>query len=161
MLKQHNEFETELVDLAKINLPFLDEPEHPRLKHYQHEHTKQWSKLIDSADAFIVVTSEYNYGFPAPLKNALDFLYSEWSYKPVALVSYGGVSAGTRSVQMLKQVFTAFKMMPLAESVNIPFFTRYLDEEGKFNADETLEQSANVMIKELAHWTEALKKMRT
>lgn len=160
ILKNHKEFEVELLDLGAINLPFLDEPEHPRLKQYQHEHTKQWSKTIDDADAFIVVTCEYNFGYPAPLKNALDFLYSEWNYKPVALVSYGGIAAGTRSVQMLKQVFAALKMMPLAESVNIPFFTRYLDQEEKFNADEPLENSANGMIKELGHWAGAMKQMR-
>lgn len=92
LAKQDERFQTELLDLAHINLPFMDEPNHPRLQQYQHEHTKKWSATIDAAEAFIIVLSEYNYGFPAPIKNALDFLFNEWKYKPVGLVSYGGVS---------------------------------------------------------------------
>src|ERR1700722_3170672 len=77
--KKRSEFETELLDLKKINLPFLDEPEHPRLKQYTRQSTKEWSRIIDASDAFIAVTPEYNYGYPAPLKNALDTLYKEWN----------------------------------------------------------------------------------
>jgi NAD(P)H-dependent FMN reductase len=90
------------------------------------------------------VTPEYNYGFPAALKNALDFLYKEWNYKPIGFVSYGGIAAGTRAVQMLKLVVSAQKMIPLTESVNIPFFTKYLDKEDNFIADEELIKSAMV-----------------
>jgi NAD(P)H-dependent FMN reductase len=158
--KQNPAFNTELLDLAAINLPFIDEPNHPRLKQYTHEHTKKWSKTIDEADAVIIVTCEYNYGYPAPLKNALDFLYQEWNYKPVAFVSYGGLAAGTRAVQQLKQVVTTLKMMPLTESVNIPFFTKHIDENGKFIPDATLSSSAEDVVKELLKWTEALATMR-
>ena len=157
---KHKEFFVEVLDLAKINLPFLDELHHPRLQKYEHEHTKNWSHQIDSADAFIVVTPEYNYGFPAALKNALDFLYNEWNYKPIGFVSYGGIAAGTRAVQMVKQVVSAQKMIPLNESVNIAFFTKYLDEQDNFIADDGLIKSANVMLIELAKWTEVLKSMR-
>ncbi len=157
---KHKEFLVEVLDLAEINLPFLDEIHHPRLQKYEHEHTRSWSRQIDSADAFIVVTPEYNYGFPAALKNALDFLYNEWNYKPIGFVSYGGVAGGTRAVQMLKQVVTAQKMMPLPESVNIPFFTKYLDEEDNFIADEGIIKCANIMLIEMVKWTEALKSMR-
>ena len=158
--KNHEQFNVELLDLAEINLPFLDEPAHPRLRKYEKQHTKDWSAKIDAADAYIVVTCEYNFGFPAPLKNAFDFLYQEWNYKPIAFVSYGGIAGGTRSVQMLKQVVTALKMMPLADSVNIPFFTKYLDEQGKFNADQIQEKALKEMLQELARWTESLKTMR-
>lgn len=160
MLTGQQSFVAELLDLKKINLPFLDEPEHPRLRHYHQEHTKQWSRIIDSADAFVFVTPEYNFGFPASLKNALDYLYQEWNYKPVAFVSYGGIAGGTRAVQMLKQVVTAQKMMPVSEAVYIPFFTRYMNEEGKFAGDEKLRVAAHIMLKELERWTKALKTMR-
>jgi NAD(P)H-dependent FMN reductase len=159
--KEHKEFEVEVLDLKEINLPFLDELEHPMLGHYHNEHTKQWSRTIGGADAFVVITCEYNFGYPAPLKNAIDFLYKEWNYKPIAIVSYGGVSAGTRSAQMLKQVFTGVKMMPLAESVNIPFFSRYINENEIFTGDEILEKSAHVMFNELAKWTKSFNEMRT
>jgi NAD(P)H-dependent FMN reductase len=99
----HGAFDVELVDLAEVALPFMDEPNHPRLRRYTHEHTKAWSARVDSADAFVFVTPEYNYGLTAPLKNAIDYLHFEWQHKPVGFVSYGGVAAGTRAVQMLKQ----------------------------------------------------------
>ncbi len=153
-------FEVTLLDLKEVNLPFLDEPEHPRLQHYKHEHTKRWSGIIDSADAYVIITCEYNFGYPAPLKNALDFVYKEWNNKPVAFVGYGGIAGGTRAVQMLKQVVTAQKMMPLAEAVYIPFFARFIDEAGVFQADETLKKSADAMMEALIPWTKALKYMR-
>ena len=141
--------EVKVIDLAAIELPFLDEPKHPRLKDYSMEHTKKWSIMIDEADAFIIVTPEYNFGYPAPLKNALDFLYQEWNNKPVAFVSYGGIAGGTRAVQQLKQVVTAQKMFPVLEAVHIPFFTKYMDANGKFNGDQTLARSAEDMLTEL------------
>lgn len=159
--KNNPAFEVTLLDLAIINLPFLDEPHHPRLNKYEKEHTRNWSILIDNADAFIVVTPEYNFGYPATIKNALDFLYNEWCYKPIAFVSYGGVAAGTRSVQMLKQVVTALKMMPIPESVNLPFFTKHINAHDVFVPDEEIVRSAEMMLTELAKWGEALKTMRT
>ena len=158
--KKHTEFNTELLDLAEINLPFLDEPNHPRFQKYEKEHTKKWSAQIAAADAFIFVMPEYNYGYPATLKNAIDFLYQEWLYKPVAFVAYGGIAAGTRSMQAIKQVVTAVKMVPVAEAVNVPFFTKYIDEQNKFTADEAIQRSAEGMLKELLKWTEALQPMR-
>lgn len=157
---KHPAFTTELLDLAVINLPFLDEPMMPRFKKYEHQHTKDWSAMIEPADAFVIVTSEYNYGFPATIKNALDFLLHEWEYKPVAFVSYGGISGGIRAVQMLKQVVTAMNMMPLAEAVHIPAFTKRINGQGKFNSDEGLDKSANLILDELNKWAMALKPMR-
>ena len=157
--KEQSEFNVELLDLAQINLPFLDEPEHPRFKRYQHQHTKDWSKKIDEADAFIIVTAEYNYGIPAPLKNALDFVYQEWNNKPVGIVSYGGLAAGTRCTQMLKLTLGSLKTIPLNESVNIPFFEKKI-VDGKFNADDILNKSADIMLTELLKWTKDLKGIR-
>ena len=154
-------FETSLLDLAEINLPFLDEPNHPKLQKYTHDHTKKWSATIADADAFIIVTPEYNYGFPAPLKNALDFLFNEWAFKPVGFVSHGGIAGGTRSMQMIKQVLSAMKMVPMVEAVNLPFFTRHIDDSGKFNADEGMNKAADSMLKELEKWAAPLKSMRT
>src|SRR5215210_7910577 len=136
LVKQTNRYNVELLDLAEINLPFMDEPAHPRLQQYKYEHTKKWSETIGAADAFIIVLAEYNFGFPAPIKNAIDYLFNEWKYKPVAFVSYGGVSGGLRSTQMLKQVVTALNMMPVVDQVNIPFFAKFIDEQDVFKADE-------------------------
>ena len=145
----HGAFAVELVDLADVALPFFDEANHPRLRRYEHDHTKAWSARIDAADAFVFVTPEYNYGYPAPLKNAIDFLHFEWQHKPVGFVSYGGVAAGTRAVQQLKQVVTTLKMLPLFEAVSIPFHTQFIDEEGAVQANEVMEQAADAMLDEL------------
>ena len=153
-------FNVEVLDLAEINLPFIDEPDHPRFQKYTKEHTKQWSKTIDAADAFVFVIPEYNYSMPPTLLNAIDFLYKEWNYKPVGLVSYGGISGGTRSAQMCKQVITTVKMIPLSEAVSIPFFTKHIDENGKFNSNEDADKSAEGLLHELLKWTEILKPMR-
>ena len=155
----HGGFETRLVDLAEVNLPFLDEPEHPSTGRYAHEHSRQWSASVSEADAFVFVTPEYNYGMPATLKNALDFLYHEWAYKPVGFVSYGGTSAGTRSVQMTKQVVTTLRMYPIGATVAIP--TRQYVEGGELRADQGLDDAAASVLTELAATATALTPMRS
>src|SRR5665213_143965 len=145
--KKDTNFEVEVLDLEKINLPFLDEPQHPRLQEYTKEHTKIWSKKIDAADAFVFVFPEYNFSMPPTLSNAIDFLFKEWNYKPVGLVSYGGISGGLRAAQMSKLQITTVKMMPITEAVSIPFFEKHIDENGQFIAYEAAEQSANGLLK--------------
>ncbi|WP_417371602.1 NADPH-dependent FMN reductase [Gelidibacter japonicus] len=158
--KQHPDFEVELLDLKEIDLPLMDEPNHPRVQKYTKAHTKKWSKTIDSADSFVIVTPEYNFGYPATLKNALDYLSVEWSDKPMGFVSYGGISGGTRAVQELKLPITALGMMPIPQAVNIPFFAQFINDNDVFEANETLEKSANVMLTKLQNWAKALKNMR-
>ncbi len=104
---------------------------------------------------------EYNYGFTAPLKNAIDYLHAEWAYKPVGLVSYGGVAAGTRAAQMIKQVVTTLKMMPLLEAVSIPFVAQFLNDDGEIVPNEVMDGSADLMLRELLRWSDALKPLRT
>jgi NAD(P)H-dependent FMN reductase len=95
----------------------------------------------------------------APLKNAVDFLYSEWNYKAAGLVSYGGISGGLRAQQQAKQVLTAVRMMPVPESVSIPFVAQYL-KDGKLDPPEAAAQSAQAMLDELRKWTTALLSLR-
>ena len=160
--RRHAKFEVELVDLATFELPLLDEPRHPRLGHYEHEHTKRWSASVARADAFVFVTPEYDFGAPASLVNALQCLVNEWAYKPVGFTSYGGVSAGLRGVQMTKQVATALKMMPMAEAVAIPFFNQHIDAaSGTFDPGEVQATAAMVMLDELLRWAEALRALRS
>ncbi len=87
-------FEVELVDLADFHLPVFDEPAHPRLQKYEHEHTKRWAKSVESADAFLFVAPEYDYFPNAALVNALQYLSVEWAHKVAGIVSYGGASGG-------------------------------------------------------------------
>jgi|SRR5690242_4448510 len=157
----HPGYAVELVDLAVINLPMFDEPRHPRFRQYEHAHTRAWSAIVDRADCFVFVTPEYNYSGPPSLINAMDFVTQEWAYKPVGFVSYGGVSGGTRSVQMLKQTVTALKMMPMMEAVSIPFFAQHINKEtGVFDPGPTQEAPAQALLKELERWARALKPLR-
>jgi NAD(P)H-dependent FMN reductase len=156
----HGFFDVEVVDLAEVNLPMFDEPRHPRLRQYEHQHTRDWSATISRADAFIFVVPEYNYGFNAATKNALDYLNHEWRYKPAGFASYGGVAAGTRAVQMLKQVMTTLKMVPVFEAVNIPFVQQFLDADRRLAPNEIMTESATTMLDELARLAVALRPLR-
>jgi NAD(P)H-dependent FMN reductase len=159
--KAHSGFsEVELVDLAEVNLPFMNEPNHPRLAQYTHQHTRDWSAKVAEADAFVFVMPEYNYGYSAELKNAIDYLHNEWHYKPVGLVSYGGVAAGTRAAQMIKQVVTTLKMTPLFEAVSIPFVRQFIDDEDNLVPNDVMTASAKAMFDELVRMSDALRPLR-
>jgi NAD(P)H-dependent FMN reductase len=158
--KQHAAFQVEVIDLAEVNLPFFDEPRHPRLGDYAHDHTKAWSKTVIRGDAYVFVTPEYNYGFNAVLNNALDYLSSEWAFKPALIVSYGGVSAGTLAAQMLKQVLAALRMI-VAGDVNIPFVSQLQKADGSIDANGILNQSAQTMLDELLRVAERTTSLRT
>ncbi|MFQ6142062.1 NADPH-dependent FMN reductase [Streptomyces seoulensis] len=152
--------EVEVVDLAEVNLPFMNEPHHPRLGRYTHQHTRDWSAKVAEADAFVFVMPEYNYGYNAELKNAIDYLHNEWKYKPVGLVSYGGVSAGTRAAQMIKQVVTTLKMTPVFEAVSLPFVQQFLDDDKRLTPNDVMTGSAKAMLDELVRVTDALRPLR-
>jgi NAD(P)H-dependent FMN reductase len=156
----HGGFDVSVVDLAAVDLPMLDEPDHPRLRRYRHEHTKNWSATIDPADAFVFITPEYNHGYPAALKNAIDYLHEEWASKPVGFVSYGGVAAGTRAVGQLQQVITAVRMLPIGQAVNIPFHPQFFDDEGRLQPNEIMEQAAVAMLDELVRTEAVLRPLR-
>jgi NAD(P)H-dependent FMN reductase len=158
--RAHGKFDVELVDLKEVNLPLLDEPEHPRLRKYKNAHTKAWSARVAAADAFLFVVPEYNYGMPPALLNALDYLFHEWHYKPAGMVSYGGISGGLRSAQMTRQMLTALRIMPIPEGVAIPFFKNLIDAEGRFTGGELQETASTAMLGELARWAEALAPLR-
>jgi len=154
-------FDIEMVDLLEVNLPVFDEPIHPRLGQYIHQHTKIWSEQINRADAYVMVIPEYNYGYNSATKNAIDYLHNEWAYKALGFVSYGGVAAGTRAVQALKQVVTTLRMVPVFESVNIPFVAQFVDDEGVVRPNEIMTQAAALMLTELDRWTEPLRMIRS
>src|SRR5690606_26740662 len=158
--RSHGAFDVQLVDLAEVNLPLHDEPKHPRLRQYEHEHTRRWSALIERADAFVFVTPEYNHSFGAALKNALDYLNQEWRDKPAGIVSYGGVSGGTRALVALRPVLAVLGMPSVPTAVNVPFVAQRLNERREFVPDEPTVKGADAMLDELARWTEAMRLVR-
>ena len=133
-----------LIDLAEVDLPFFDEPHPPMMGSYTHAHTKAWAKQVAELDGFIIVTAEYNHGYPAPLKNALDHLYAEWGGKPVGFVSYG-VAGGTRAVEQLIPVTVQLNMIPLGGQVNLHIFTQ-MDEQGNFLPTERDEEAVANLV---------------
>jgi NAD(P)H-dependent FMN reductase len=158
---KHGGFEVDLTDLAEVDLPLLDEANHPRLAQYSNQHTKDWSARVASADAIVFVLAEYNHSFTAAAKNAIDYLHNEWQYKPVGLVSYGGVAAGTRAAQAIKPVLLAVKAIPLVEAVPIPFVQQFLNDEQEILPNELMENSAKLMFDELGRWSTALSTLRS
>ncbi len=142
----------ELVDLADWNLPLLDEPIPPKAGMYQHDHTKRWSSKIAEADGYVIMTPEYNHGYPASLKNALDYLYHEWTGKSVAFVSYG-MGGGQLAVRQLYQAVTELQMQPLPKQVAIVFEHGMFDERHQLlDADRSLAKyvdAANTLIQAL------------
>jgi NAD(P)H-dependent FMN reductase len=151
-------FQVEIVDLAEVDLPMLDEPHHPGARNYTQEHTRDFSATISRADAFVLVMPEYNHGYTAPVKNALDYLVHEWAHKPIGLVSYGGVSGGVRAVHALKPILTYLKMIPVHEGVIIPFVHSFIEGSGddrRFVPNEVAESSAEAMLASIAAWIPA------
>lgn len=159
--KENPNFDVELIDLGELNLPMMNEPNHPAMQKYEHEHTKAWSKKIDEADAFIFVTAEYNGNFPAPLHNAIEYLVKEWAYKAAGIVSYGGASAGMRAANNLKGYIPMFKLVPIPEMVNFPFFSKNINDEDILEVNEISLKAADNLLKEILKWTEVLKTLRS
>lgn len=108
----------DVVDLKKVNLPMLDEPHIPFTGLYTHSKTRKWSKLVQSYDGFIFLFPQYNWGYPAALKNAIDYLAKEWQGKPVSLVTFGG-HGGSQAQAAMRLVVTGLKMKQLAVNPQI------------------------------------------
>lgn len=156
----HGGFDVDILDLAEVNLPFFDEPNEPVDGIYVHQHTRDWSKRVDAVDAFVFVMPEYNHGFTAPLKNALDYLYREWHHKPVGFVSYGGIAGGTRAVQMIKNVVLDLKMIPVGNAIVIPRVAELFDDRGRLRSTDILGDGVDALLDELARMTDALSTVR-
>ena len=112
VIQQDSPLRYELLDLAEIGLPLLDEPLKAALQQYQHEHTRQWSRTVSSYSGFVFVFPQYNWGYPAALKNALDFLYHEWHDKPATVAGYG-TRGGNKGVAQLLGVLQGLHMRAL------------------------------------------------
>ena len=155
-LAAHPDLEIDFVDLAELALPFMDEPNHPRLHQYEHDHTKAWSARVTAADAFVFVTPEYNHGYAPALKNALDFLSREWFRKPISFISYGGVSAGTRGVVLLEPTLVNLGMVVTAARVELNFAAKQLNDDNEFEPTELQRASIAAIAAELGALSSAL-----
>ena len=159
--KKRSDAAFELVDIRDYNLPLLDEPIPPSMGKYSKPHTRSWATKIDSFDAYVFVTPEYNHAPSGALKNAIDYLYREWNNKAAAFVSYGGVSGGLRGVQMAKQALTSLNVMPIVPAVVLPNFASRIGPDGVFTSDDKTDAAAASVLTELARWEHALRTLRT
>jgi NAD(P)H-dependent FMN reductase len=163
-LESRGGIETRLLDLREFPLPFFDQPVPPAMPGrppYANEMVKKWTAEIARSDGFIFVTPEYNFGPPAVLKNALDWVYPEWNRKAVAFVSYGS-ALGARSVQQLRETAIELQLAPVRSSVHIPVATLWAHfKGGDVEAGlAELEVPAKSMIDDLLWWSAALKAAR-
>lgn len=153
-----DDFRVELVDLAEVNLPMYDEPIHPIRRDYVHEHTLNWSHMIDRADAYVFVIPEYNHSLNAAVKNAIDYLHWEWVHKPYGIVCYGGASMGLRAATALKPVLVQLNMTWCGD-VSIPLMTTPV-VDGIFEANDILVDASAKVLDELSSFAPLLKQLR-
>lgn len=152
----------ELIDLRDWPLPFYDEDTGASQLNgnYSHPEGKKWADTVAEADGYIFVTPEYNHGYSAVLKNALDYAYAEWIRKPGAFVSYGAAAGGSRAVEQLRQVIVELQMVPTRFGVHIVNIWSSFNDKGEFQSNEMYDKQLDTLLKDLSWWTQSLKKAR-
>ncbi len=148
-----DEFVVDLIDLAEIALPAV-------LPRHAPAPVRAYVGRIDIADAFVMVTPEYNHGYPASVKQAIDVAGREWAAKPVGFVSYGGISGGIRAVEQLRQVFPEVDAATVRRSVAFPRVWTLLDEHRRLRDSDFAEAAAEQMLDQLVWWGTALRTAR-
>jgi NAD(P)H-dependent FMN reductase len=152
--------EVDYVDLRSLNLPYFDEPLSPFSmydagKDYTHPEGKAWAQWVGQAEAFLIVTPEYNHGYPGVLKNALDWVGREWGDKPIAFVSYGNITGGVRAVEQLRQVVVELGLFQVANAIYFPGISRGAFTEDGRPAHPGSEDSLKKMFDELIRLQQA------
>jgi NAD(P)H-dependent FMN reductase len=153
----------ELIDLAKIDLPLLDEPQPAIFGAYSKEHTKRWSETIAAFDGFVFITPEYNHSVPSSLKNAVDFLFSEWNNKAAGIVSYG-MNGGVRAAEHLRLILAELKVATVRTQVTLSIFSDFsktsATEPGTCSPGPHHEELLNRLLDEVLAWAEAFRPLR-
>jgi NAD(P)H-dependent FMN reductase len=147
-----------LLDLATFELPLLDEPMPAALGSYSHSHTRTWSGAIASFDGYVFVTPEYNHGTSGALKNAIDFLYNEWTDKAAGFIGYG-YTMGARAIENLRLVMASLQVATVRPQVGLSLAADF--EHGSvFNPTEIQEKHLNTLLDHVIAWSGALKVLR-
>ncbi len=148
-----------LIDLAELCLPCIDFEYVAGTNSHPVEAVNKWKTLVGHSDGFVWVTPEYNHGYPAPLKNALDHVYDEWHRKPVAIVSYGGEAGGARAAEQLRLVACELHMAPIQAALLIPSIQQRLLDDPAAGLRDREDRVAN-LVNELVWWAATLKQGR-
>jgi NAD(P)H-dependent FMN reductase len=145
--RQHDNIKLDVIDLYDLHLP--DSLEHsPQAAAY--------TARIDAADAFVIVTPEYNHGYPAALKRAIDAVRTEWRAKPVGFVSYGGIAGGLRAVEQLRQVFAELHAVGIRDTVSFHLAHDQFDSDGRLRTPHAANTAAATLLRQLTWWARAL-----
>ncbi|WP_327155377.1 NADPH-dependent FMN reductase [Streptomyces tubercidicus] len=149
--ENHPHIDVDVIDLDAVR---------PYELRYGSEEYETFAKRVDEADAFVVITPEYNHSFPAPLKHAIDLLHSPWQAKPVGFVSYGGISGGLRAVEQLRLVFAELHATTVRETVSFPLAGKLFDDTGRLHDPAPAAQAADTLLHQLTWWAVALREAR-
>lgn len=156
--RQRNDADVEIVDIQDFNLPLLDEPVPPSMGQYSKPHTQAWAAKIDSFDAFVFVTPEYNHATSGALKNAIDFLYKEWNNKAAGFVGYGS-AGGTRAVENLRLIMGELQVADVRAQVALSLFTDF-ENYTTFKPAAYHEANVTTMLDQVISWGRALRNVR-
>jgi NAD(P)H-dependent FMN reductase len=148
----------ELVDLADVALPALDEPVPPAAGRYSQAHTRAWAETVSRFDGYVFVTPEYNHGYPGSLKNALDRVYAEWNTKSAGFVSYG-IDGGTRAVEQLRQVVATLKIADVGPQVALSMRDDFVGF-AEFAPREHHSGVLTTVLDDVISWARALQTVR-
>ncbi|MET9432343.1 NAD(P)H-dependent oxidoreductase [Streptomyces sp. NPDC003036] len=158
----HGGFEVDVIDLADVELPLALPPTPPAMDPGMPRPAgmADLTRRLAEADAVVVVTPDYNRSFPASLKAAIDWHYSEWQAKPIGFVGYSGASGGLLAIEQLRQVFGELNAHTVRDYVSFPRYYLLFDEDGNLKDPEEHAAAAKVMLDQLDWWGSVLRHAR-
>jgi NAD(P)H-dependent FMN reductase len=158
LAKQRKDAEFEVVDIQEYDLPVLDEPIPPSFNQYSKDHTKKWAEKIASFDGFVFIAPEYNHSVTGALKNAIDFIYTEWNNKAAGFVSYGS-TGGARAVEHLRGIMGELQIADVRAHVSLSMYTDF-ENWSVFKPADNHKAQLGVLLDQLVAWSGALKDLR-
>lgn len=159
---QHGAFDVDLVDLAETDIPLVLGPEPPAIATTDQRPASMagLTAKLAAADVFLVVTPEYNHSYPASLKAAIDWHFTEWRAKPIGFASYGAMAGGLRAVEALRLVFAELHAVTVRDCIAFPNYWELFDEEGALHEAGPAEEAAKNLLDQLSWWGQALRNAR-
>lgn len=151
--RAREDLDVDVIDLADLDLPSV-------LRRDPGPEVRAYAQRIDRADAVVIVTPEYNHGYPASLKQAVDLLHREWHAKPVGFVSYGGMAGGHRAVEQLRQVFAEVHAITVRDTVSFHNAWDRFDEHGDPVDPEGVDVAAKILLDQIVWWAPMLRDAR-
>jgi NAD(P)H-dependent FMN reductase len=149
----------ELVDLADYPLPHFDQALPPAMGQYTGDHAKAWAAKIGGYDGFIFVTPEYNHSTSGVLKNAIDYLHTEWNNKAAGFVGYGALG-GARAIEHLRGILSELQVAHVRQHVSFSMFSDF-ENFSVFNPGPQHDNDTEVLFGQLEAWSGALKPLRS